>query len=146
MLYIDVFRDFRTDGFGGGTRLRYVQMRSRRAGTAHRGRRSAAPARARYRAKTEKFAFGTASQWALMTRLMQKERRRPPCKSRLVRKKRAFLVILPFWAMQDTSHFCHFSQPSPNHGGPIGSKKSPIGFLLKSTKPGCFWKVPHTTT
>ena len=59
MLYIDVFRDFCTNGLGGGTRLRYVQMRSRRAGTAHRGRRSAAPARARYRAKTEKFAFGT---------------------------------------------------------------------------------------
>ena len=59
MLYIDVFRDFCTNGFGGGTRLRYVQMRSRRAGTAHRGRRSAARARARYRAKTEKFALGT---------------------------------------------------------------------------------------
>ena len=60
MLYIDVFRDFCMNGLGGGTRLRYVQMRSRRAGTAHRGRRSAAPARARYRAKTEKLAFGTA--------------------------------------------------------------------------------------
>ena len=36
-----------------------MQMRSRRAGTAHRGRRSAAPVRARYRAKTEKSAFGT---------------------------------------------------------------------------------------
>ena len=64
MLYIDVFRDFRTDGLGGGTRLRYVQMRSRRAGTAHRGRRSAAPARARYRAKTEKSAFGTGGRGA----------------------------------------------------------------------------------
>ena len=61
MLYIDVFRDFCMNGLGGGTRLRYVQMRSRRAGTAHRGRRSAAPARARYRTKTEKFAFGTAN-------------------------------------------------------------------------------------
>ena len=60
MLYIDVFRDFCMNGLGGGTRLRYVQMRSRRAGTAHRGRRSAAPARARYRAKTENSALGTA--------------------------------------------------------------------------------------
>ena len=50
--------------WGGGTRLRYVQMRSRRAGTVHRGRRSAAPAWARYRAKTEKLAFGTADERA----------------------------------------------------------------------------------
>ena len=70
-----------------------------------------------------------APKWALMVRLMQKERLKSPQKS-LIIENQAFWVI--FGHFGQNSHLGHFGQPFPRQGG-HADKKAPLGVLLKST-------------
>ena len=57
-----------------------------------------------------------APKWALMVRLMQKERLKSPQKS-LITENQARWVILAKIAKQKNCHFGHFGQPFPSQDG-----------------------------
>ena len=69
-----------------------------------------------------------APNWALMVRLIQKERLKSPYKSLIIENQAALVifVILGFWPKQP---FCHFGQPFPNQGG-RAEKKFHLGPCL----------------
>ena len=67
-----------------------------------------------------------APKWALMVRLMQKERLKSPQKS-LIIENQAFGVILGHFGQN--CHLGHFGQPFPSQGG-HADKKSHLGSCL----------------
>ena len=74
-----------------------------------------------------------APKWALMVRLMQKERLKSPQKSPIL-ENQAIWVILAISAK--TAILVIFCQPFPNQGG-HAEKKVPLRALLASTRPSC---------